>query len=48
VHNWSWAEAAAVPPTAVQDLLGEPHFTAGEKITLGAWDVRLFRSVSAG
>jgi hypothetical protein len=28
----------------VTDLLGGGHHPAGEKITLGAWDVRLFRS----
>jgi beta-galactosidase len=49
LHNWSWSEAAAAPGV-VTDLLGGGRHQPGEKITLGAWDVRLFRSddVKAG
>jgi beta-galactosidase len=55
LHNWSWDEATASASCTVTDVLGvlgvlggERH-PPGEKITLRAWDVRLFRcDVSAG
>jgi len=44
LHNWSWDEATASPPCAVTDLLSGASQPPGEKVTLQAWDVRLFRS----
>jgi beta-galactosidase len=44
LHNWSWNEATASPSCPVTDLLGGAHHPPGEKLTLGAWDVRLLRS----
>jgi beta-galactosidase len=44
LHNWSWDEATASPPGTVTDMLGGERHPPGEKITLGAWDVRLLRS----
>jgi beta-galactosidase len=44
LHNWSWDEATASPSCAVSDMLGGEHHPPGAKITLRAWDVRLFRS----
>jgi beta-galactosidase len=44
LHNWSWEEATATASSAVTDLLDGGRHLPGEKITLGAWDVRLFRS----
>jgi len=43
LHNWSWDEATASPSGPVTDMLGGGRHPPGEKITLGAWDVRLFR-----
>jgi len=43
LHNWSWEEATATASSAVTDLIGGGRHLPGEKITLGAWDVRLFR-----
>jgi len=43
LHNWSWDEATASPSSPVTDMLGGGRHPPGEKITLGAWDVRLFR-----
>jgi beta-galactosidase len=43
LHNWSWEEATATASGAVTDLIGDGRHLPGEKITLGAWDVRLFR-----
>jgi beta-galactosidase len=52
LHNWSWDEATAAASCTVTDVLGvlggEGH-PPGEKITLRAWDIRLFRcDASAG
>jgi beta-galactosidase len=47
LHNWSWDEATASPSCPVTDLLGGELHPPGEKITLRAWDVRLFRSDEA-
>jgi beta-galactosidase len=44
LHNWSWEEATASASSTMTDLLGRGPHLPGEKITLGAWDVRLFRS----
>ncbi len=48
LHNWSWDEATASPCSAVTDLLGGTRHTPGEPVTLGPWDVRLFRGEEAG
>jgi beta-galactosidase len=47
LHNWSWQEAIAVPPATVTDLLGGGRHPPGEPVTLGPWDVRLFRDASS-
>lgn len=44
LHNWSWDEATASPPGTMTDILSGERHPPGEKITLRAWDVRLFRS----
>jgi beta-galactosidase len=44
LHNWSWDEATASPSSMVTDLLRGGRLTPGEPVTLGPWDVRLFRS----
>jgi beta-galactosidase len=44
VHNWGWAEAAAVAPVPLCDLVDGDDLAAGDKVVLRAWDVRLFRS----
>ena len=43
LHNWSWDEATARPSAAMTGMLGGERYPAGEKITLRAWDVRLFQ-----
>jgi beta-galactosidase len=47
LHNWSWDEVTASPSGMVTDILGGERYTPGEKVTLGAWDVRLFRGDEA-
>jgi len=44
LHNWSWDETTASPSAAMTDIGGGERHPPGEKITLQAWDVRLFRS----
>ena len=44
LHNWSWDEATACPSAPVTDMLSGSRYSPAEPITLGAWDVRLFRS----
>lgn len=44
VHNWGWAEAVAVAPVPLRDLVDGDALAAGEKVVLRAWDVRLFQS----
>ncbi len=44
LHNWSWDEATAAPSGPVTDVLSGERHPLAEKITLRAWDVRLFRS----
>jgi beta-galactosidase len=43
LHNWSWEQAAASPSSALTDVLGGGRHTPGMPVTLGPWDVRLFR-----
>ncbi len=46
VHNWSWGGTVVTVPTDL-DVIAAPHgssptptrFTAGDTVTLGAWDV---------
>ncbi|MEJ5943762.1 beta-galactosidase [Pseudokineococcus basanitobsidens] len=47
VHNWSWEPATAVLPVAAQDLLGDVSLRAGDRLELGAWDVRVLVEVPA-
>ena len=47
LHNWSWDEATASPSCTMSDILSGERHPPGEKITLRAWDVRLFRSDEA-
>ncbi|HEU4346414.1 MAG TPA: beta-galactosidase [Actinoplanes sp.] len=42
LHNWSWEPATVRLPAAVRDPLGGDEHDAGEEVTLGAWDVRVF------
>jgi len=44
LHNWSWDEAKAFPSSTVADMLRGRRHAPGEPVTLGPWDVRLFRS----
>ena len=44
LHNWSWEQATATPAAAVKDLMGRDTCAADEPLTLGPWDVRIFRS----
>ena len=44
LHNWSWDEAKASPSSTVADMLRGRRHAPGEPVTLGPWDVRLFRS----
>jgi beta-galactosidase len=44
VHNWSWDPAAATPGTPVTDLLTGETLQPGDRIPLGSWGVRIFRS----
>ncbi|SEE95126.1 beta-galactosidase [Ruania alba] len=42
LHNWSWEPATVTLPAAVTDLLGDgAGLAAGERLELGAWDVRV-------
>lgn len=47
LHNWSWDEATASPSCTVGGVLQGERHPPDEKITLGAWDVRLFSSDEA-
>jgi beta-galactosidase len=44
LHNWNWDEATASPSCPVTDILGGERHPPDQKITLRAWDARLFRS----
>ena len=46
VHNWGWAPAAAAPATDVTDLLTGESFRPGQRMPLGAWDVRVVSSTA--
>ncbi|UFU07371.1 beta-galactosidase [Ruania halotolerans] len=42
LHNWSWEQATVTLPAAVTDVLGDgASLAAGERLELGAWDVRV-------
>ena len=41
IHNWSFTPSGFVVPAAVRDLLSDNTFGVGERISLGAWDVRV-------
>ena len=44
LHNWSWSPALVETPFAVEDLLDDRSYGAGETIELGPWDVRIVAS----
>jgi beta-galactosidase len=39
--NWSWEPASLTPAAEVRDLLSGAVLAAGERLELGAWDVRV-------
>ena len=41
IHNWSFTPSSFVLPAAVRDVLSDDTFDKGERIRLGAWDVRV-------
>ncbi|WP_369070619.1 beta-galactosidase [Kineococcus terrestris] len=41
VHDWSWQPCEVVAPVALRDLLTGERVGAGERLRLGAWDVRV-------
>ena len=41
VHNWNWEQVEFTVPAPVRDLLSDQAFEAGDKLSLGAWDVRI-------
>ena len=41
VHNWSWTPVSIELPGTSRDLLEGTDLPAGEKLNLGAWDVRV-------
>jgi beta-galactosidase len=43
LHNWSWEQATASPSSTLTDVLDGGRHTPGAPVTLGPWDVRLFR-----
>jgi beta-galactosidase len=47
LHNWSWEEATASPSSTLTDVLSGGSHTPGAPVTLGPWDVRLFRDASS-
>ncbi|MEV7027488.1 beta-galactosidase trimerization domain-containing protein, partial [Kitasatospora sp. NPDC093558] len=42
VHNWSWQPADVPAPVELTDVLNGTAVAAGEPVSLGAWDVRVF------
>jgi beta-galactosidase len=42
VHNWSWDPVTVRIPAPVHDQLSDLDYDAGERLELGAWDVRVF------
>lgn len=45
VHNWSWDPISVVAPCGLKDALGEDRFSAGQVVSLEAWDVRVLVEV---
>lgn len=45
LHNWSWTPCAITAPTELVDVLSQASLAVGDSISLGAWDVRVFRSL---
>jgi beta-galactosidase len=41
VSNWSWEPAALALPAEAQDVLSGKRLARGERLELGAWDVRV-------
>ena len=41
IHNWSFTPSRFTLPAAVTDLLSDETFARGERLLLGAWDVRV-------
>ncbi len=41
VHNWSWQPVEVVLPVGVRDLLSPERLSAGARVELGPWDVRV-------
>jgi beta-galactosidase len=41
VHNWAWDPARIDLPIGVHDVLADTDHGVGEKLELGAWDVRV-------
>jgi beta-galactosidase len=41
VHNWSWEPVDLELPGSFRDLLAGTELAVGEKLSLGAWDVRV-------
>jgi beta-galactosidase len=42
VHNWNWQPRSLAAPVALRDVLSGQHFSVGDSIDLGPWDVRVF------
>ncbi|WP_063737287.1 beta-galactosidase [Streptomyces sp. RTd22] len=45
VHNWSWEEVTVTLPAAVRDAVSGTEYGAGDRLALGAWDVRVLREL---
>jgi beta-galactosidase len=45
VGNWSWQPATITVPQAVRDLHDGGEVPKGERLSLGAWDVRLLQAL---
>ncbi|HLH57688.1 MAG TPA: beta-galactosidase [Streptosporangiaceae bacterium] len=41
VHNWSWDEVSLPVPGPVRDVLADDRLAAGDRLTLGPWDVKV-------
>jgi beta-galactosidase len=48
VHNWSWQPADVQAPVDLADVLDGNSISSGAAFRLGAWDVRIFVTGSAG
>ena len=42
VHNWAWEDSAFELPAAVTDVITGEELAIGDRVHLGAWDVRIF------